>query len=58
MNVEYRNQSGFQKFFNRVQDKIIALMYDVNTTLYAEQLKIELFQYVKEILSIRQLFSV
>ena len=50
MNVEYRNQSGFQKFFNRVQDKIIALMYDVNTTLYAEQLKIQLSQYVKEIL--------
>ena len=44
MNVEYRNHSGFQKFFSRVQNKIIALMYDLNTKLYAEQLKIQLSQ--------------
>lgn len=30
-------------------------MYDVNTKLYAEQLKIELSQYVKEIVSIEYL---
>lgn len=44
MNIEYRNQSGFKNFFNRVSNKILAVMYDVNTKPYAlnliEELKV------------------
>ena len=39
MNVEYRNQSGFANFFKKTAKKTIALMYDVNTAKYAQNMK-------------------
>lgn len=51
-NVEYRHESGFTKFFKKITDKKVAVMYDVNTKPYAEQMKKELATYAKEVLSI------
>ena len=52
INIEYRHESGFKNFFNRVKDKTVTVMYDVNTKPFAERIKTELSRYVKEILSV------
>ncbi|MBE7067745.1 MAG: sn-glycerol-1-phosphate dehydrogenase [Clostridiales bacterium] len=52
INVEYRHESGFKNFFNRITGKIVAVMYDVNTKPFAEQIKEEISRYAKEVLSI------
>ena len=39
INVEYRNETRFANFFKRITGWRIAVMYDVNTKLYAEDLK-------------------
>ena len=31
INIEYRHESGFSKFFEKVRGKCVELMYDVNT---------------------------
>ncbi|MBQ9756011.1 MAG: sn-glycerol-1-phosphate dehydrogenase [Clostridia bacterium] len=38
MNIEYRNQTGFKTFFERVNGKTVAVMYDVNTKPFAEKI--------------------
>lgn len=40
--VEYRNETNFKEFFERISGKRIALLYDVNTAEYAVPLKKEL----------------
>ena len=55
MNIEYRHESGFKKFFENVAGKRVACIYDANTKPYAEQLKSELSEYVKAVLSIEYL---
>ncbi len=52
INVEYRNESGFANFFSRVKGKRIAVMYDINTKPYAEDIKAELAKYTAAIVSI------
>lgn len=42
INVEYRNQSGFEKFFGKLNGKKVALLYDVNTKPYAKAMEKEL----------------
>ena len=42
MNVEYRHESGFSTFFNKVQGKRVLLMYDINTMPYALEMKARL----------------
>ena len=42
MNVEYRHESGFKNFFQKVAGKVMAIMYDVNTKPYALQMIEEL----------------
>lgn len=42
MNIEYRHESGFKGFYKKVAQKRIAVMYDVNTKLYAFQVIEEL----------------
>ncbi len=51
INVEYRDVSGFENFFDRVKNKTVTVMYDINTKPYADQLKTELSRYAKEIWS-------
>lgn len=38
MYVEYRQEGGFEHFFNKVAKKKVAVMYDVNTKPYALQI--------------------
>ncbi len=45
INVEYRHESGFKKFFGKMEAKTVALMYDVNTKPYALPLKDELVEH-------------
>ena len=42
INIEYRHESGFSKFFEKVRGKCVELMYDVNTKPYALALRAEL----------------
>ena len=44
INVEYRNETGFVNFFNKIRNKTVALMYDVNTLPYATNLKKQLLE--------------
>ena len=39
INIEYRNESEFSVFFEKITDKKVALMYDVNTRPYALEMK-------------------
>ena len=40
MNIEYKNSVGdYPEFFKRVKGKTIALLYDINTRPYAEEVK-------------------
>ncbi len=39
INIEYRNESGFATFFQKIATKKVALMYDVNTKPYALEMK-------------------
>ena len=52
INVEYKNETGFQGFFERIKGKKVAVMYDVNTKPYAENIKAEMFEFATEILSV------
>lgn len=52
MNVEYRHESRFEKFFNKVKGKTVTVMYDVNTKPYAAEIKTELGDYAKNVLSV------
>ncbi len=52
INVEYRHESGFKKFFERIQGKKVAVMYDVNTKPYAEDIKAEIAEKADKILDI------
>lgn len=42
MNVEYRHESGFEKFFRKTEGKIVAVMCDMNTKPYAERIIAEI----------------
>ena len=52
INIEYRNETGFKTFFNRISSKKIAVMYDVNTKPYANEMKSKLKDYALEVVSI------
>ena len=52
INVEYRHESGFKHFFERIQGKKVAVMYDVNTKPYAENIKAEIAEKAEGILDI------
>ena len=39
MNIEYKHQSNFSNFYNKVQGKSVALMYDANTKPFALEMK-------------------
>lgn len=42
INIEYKDKSGFITFFNKIKDKTVSLMYDVNTKPYAMDIKQEM----------------
>ncbi|MBQ8685150.1 MAG: sn-glycerol-1-phosphate dehydrogenase [Clostridia bacterium] len=42
INIEYRHESGFEKFFHKIATKTVAVMYDINTLPYALQIKAEM----------------
>lgn len=52
MNIEYRHTSGFEKFFSKITQKNVALLYDVNTKPYAEQIREELESHDCKILPV------
>lgn len=52
INVEYFHKGGFTNFLQRVKDKAVTMMYDVNTKPYAEWMKGLLHKNVKEIFSV------
>ena len=52
MNIEYYHESGFDRFFNRMKDKTVTVIYDVNTKPYAEWIKEKLSCFAKEVLSV------
>ncbi len=52
INVEYRNESGFLGFLTRMKGKKIAVIYDINTKPYAEEMKAELAKYAASVVSI------
>ena len=52
INVEYRHESGFKSFFQKVASKTVAVMYDVNTKPYALQIIKELKEVEVKILNV------
>ena len=52
MNIEYRNQSGFKVFFEKIANKTVAVMYDVNTKPFADGIKKEMIEKGAKILDI------
>lgn len=38
MNIEYKHQTGFKTFFEKVKDKKVAVMFDVNTKPFADKI--------------------
>lgn len=52
VNVEYKDKTKFQNFFKRVEGKKIAVMYDVNTKPYAEEIILEMQSRAKKILRV------
>ena len=52
MNIEYRNQSGFKAFFEKIANKTVAVMYDVNTKPFALGIKKEIEQTGAKVLDI------
>lgn len=50
MNIEYKNEQGeFPVFYSRVKGKNVAVMYDVNTKPFAENMKRKLASYVNRL---------
>lgn len=45
INIEYRNESDFAAFFQKIAYKKVALLYDVNTKPYAFEMKARLLEY-------------
>ena len=52
MHIEYKQTNEFRPFYERMTDKCITVMYDVNTKPYAEKIKAALMDYAKEIISL------
>lgn len=52
INIEYRHETGFSNFLNKMQDKTVAVMYDVNTKPLALGFLAELSVNAKETLEI------
>lgn len=52
INIEYRQKSGFAKFFDKVSDKTVALLYDVNTAPYAQALSKEMQSHGTKVLDV------
>ena len=42
MNIEYKDKDGFKNFFDKVEGKVVALIYDFNTQKYAFDFKTQL----------------
>ena len=42
MNIEYFHKTQFVNFFNSVANKKVAVMYDINTQPFAENIKKQL----------------
>ena len=52
MNIEYRHESGFKVFFEKITDKTLVLMYDVNTKPYADGLKLEIRKHNAKVIDV------
>lgn len=52
MNVEYQHKSGFKGFFEKIANKTVAVMYDVNTKPYAEEIIAKIQQTKGEVLPV------
>lgn len=52
MNVEYRHETGFKNFFEKIACKVVAVMYDVNTKPYAMSIIKEMKEYGTKILDV------
>lgn len=52
INIEYRQKDGFAKFFEKVSDQRVALLYDVNTQPYAEALSKEMQAHGTKVLDV------
>ncbi|MBO5412536.1 MAG: sn-glycerol-1-phosphate dehydrogenase [Clostridia bacterium] len=50
--IAYRHEGEFEEFFKKQQGKVVAVMYDVNTKPYAEEMKLQLAKTAKSVLSI------
>ncbi|MGN1052671.1 MAG: sn-glycerol-1-phosphate dehydrogenase, partial [Candidatus Scatosoma sp.] len=42
INIEYKHETGFKNFFNRIAGKKLSVLYDVNTKPYAEALLLQI----------------
>ena len=49
INVEYKHETGFKTFFNRIAGKKLSVLYDVNTKPYAEALLLQIKEYANKI---------
>lgn len=52
MNVEYRHESGFKKFFKKITKKNVTVIYDVNTKPYAEGIINELKNFAESVICV------
>lgn len=48
INIEYKHETGFKNFFNRIAGKKLSVLYDVNTKPYAEALLLQIKEYTKK----------
>ena len=48
INIEYKHETGFKNFFNRIAGKKLSVLYDVNTKPYAEALLLQIKEYIKK----------
>ena len=53
MRIEYKHENEFTPFYQKLKGKSVTVIYDINTRPYAETIKTELSNYVKEILFFR-----
>jgi glycerol-1-phosphate dehydrogenase [NAD(P)+] len=52
MNVEYRHENGFARFFEKIVGKKVAVLYDVNTKPFAEKIIGEMEEKNATVLSV------
>lgn len=52
INVEYKNQTAFERFFDNIRDKRVLVLSDVNTKPYADEIVLEIERRAKSVVRV------